>query len=275
MRLTGPGLRHMLAAMTYRPRSALLLLVGVLACGNGIGVTDASSVTTSSSSDTTPGSSTGPAVTTGDASTAGTTTTGDTGTASATGSSGPGTVTSDTPTTGATTGPGTTSDSTGVSSTGDGTTGGPVACVNVDADYGDCEAEIGIGFDGTTCRSFSGCDCAPNCDNFFPSMTACASSCAAAGECNEDAIDAVALAMDPVGPGSFCDEVDACAEADSALAMWLAELFPGVVCEQGFPCESNSCHLQFQGEITAEQWTDLCAASLLPGAALSCVVFGP
>jgi hypothetical protein len=268
----------MLAAMNYRPCSALLLLVWSVACGNGIGVTDASSITTSSSSDSTPGSSTGPAVTTGDPGTGGTSTTGVTGTGGATGSSGPATDTDDTaaiPTTGATTGTGT-GDSTGVSSTGDGTTGGPVACVNVDADYGDCEAEIGIGFDGTTCRSFSGCDCAPNCDNFFPSMTECASTCAAAGECNEDAIDAVALAMDPVGPGSFCDEVDACAEANSALAMWLVELFPGLVCEQGFPCEgADSCHLQFQGEITARQWTDLCAASLLPGAALSCVVFGP
>ena len=46
--------------------------------------------------------------------------------------------------------------------------------------------------------------------------------------------------------------------------------------EGEFPCEQGqSCHLQFSGMITARQWTQLCAASLLPGAELYCVIFGP
>ena len=243
-------------------------------CGSGIGVTDATGVgvpLTTESPQTTTGASassgsSGPQPTTGGA-------TGDEGSGTA------GASTTDVPTTGPVTTSSTTSSSgPGSSSSGGSSTGGaPVgACVDVSGDYGACEAELGYGFDGTTCRLFSGCDCAPNCDNFAPDPVGCADACAAAGECNEAAIASAALAMDPVGVDSFCDEVDACVPAGSELATWTLALFPEAVCEPGFPCDgTQSCHLQFQGTIDAAQWTRLCAASLLPGAELYCVVFGP
>jgi len=76
--------------------------------------------------------------------------------------------------------------------------------------------------------------------------------------------------------GSFRDELDACAEPGGERFMWLEALFLGLTCEGAFPCEQGeSCHLQSAGMIDARQWTKLCAASLLPGAGLYCVVFGP
>ena len=272
--------------MTYDPRSALLLAACLLACGNGIGVTDASGVTAADSNPgtTDPGPSTGSSSTS--APTTGEPTTGGTGgTVGATGSSGPatdgtgltatGSSTGDVPTTGGTGSTG----STGASDTGSTDTGAPVACINVgEADYGDCAAEIGIGFDGTTCRPFSGCDCAPNCDNFFPTMIQCVQSCAAAGECNEGAINGAGLARGPAKPGDSCDEVDACFEKSSETPKWLVQLFPNDLSCEGplFPCEGGeNCHLQFQGTISDELWKNLCAASLLPDVGLFCVIFGP
>ena len=251
----------------------LSLAALLVACNGGIGVTDASSYTSTTSQPSTTSASGSP--TTGDdggsgsgsgsgASTTSTSTS--TGGADGSGSSG-------TPvTTAPTSGPATGSSSSG----GDPSTGEPVGCVDVSGDYGACDLFLGYGFDGTSCRGFSGCNCAPNCEHFAASPVACASSCAAAGECNEAAIHAAALAMEPVQVGSFCDEVDACAEKNSEAAGWLAGLYPGVPCEGGNFCKMGQpCVLQLQGMIDAGQWEQLCAASLLPGAELYCVVYGP
>lgn len=256
----------MLRASPWLSLAALLV-----ACNGGIGVTDASSYgsTTSHPSTTSPSGS----PTTGDesgGSGSATSTSTSTSTGGADGSGSSGTPVTTAPTSGPATG------DTGSSSVGDPSTGDPVGCVDVSGDYGACDLFLGYGFDGTSCRGFSGCDCAPNCEHFAASPVACASSCAAAGECNDAAIHAAALAMDPVQVGSFCDEVDACAVKDSEAAAWLAELYPGLQCEGGNFCKMGQpCVLQFAGMIDAGQWQQLCAASLLPGAELYCVVFGP
>lgn len=254
--------------------SGLLLLA---ACGSGGGSSADDTTGTPPATATDPGSST--AVTGGgtteDATGAGPVTTSATGT---TASTGPG-ETSTTPTT-ATTGepstgtPGTsTGGTTDPGTTGDATTGGPVgACAEVDGDYGPCDAILGVAFQGGSCRYVSGCNCEPDCALFFDDPVACATTCAAAGECEEAQIMGAGIAPDEVGPGSFCDEVDACVNLPE-----LMQLFPELVCEgQGMPCGGQNCHLQFAGELTPEVWQKVCAASLLPGVdELYCVVFGP
>ena len=52
----------------------------------------------------------------------------------------------------------------------------------------------------------------------------------------------------------------------------------GASCEgEGYPCEGTSkCTLYWMGELTEEQYADLCAASLLPDVSLiACVIWGP
>ena len=253
----------------------LVALAGLLACNPGqAGTTTSTSTMTSAMTGSDSASSGGVVPTTGTAgATGGGSETGPPATTSTTGVNTSTATTTGDPSTGD---PSTGDPSTGDPATGDPSTGGATGCVDVSADYGPCEAILGYGFDGTSCRAFSGCDCAPNCEHIAPDPVSCASACAAAGHCQEDKIKGAALAMDPVQVGSFCDEVDACADPGSEQFMWLEALFPGLQCEGEFPCEQGqSCHLQFSGMITARQWTQLCAASLLPGAELYCVIFGP
>jgi hypothetical protein len=244
-----------------------------MACGGGSGGGSEGSDSSGSggSTGTTAGTTAG---TTGAPTTGGTTTSGDDATASAGSTATTAATTSTDPTTGSS---GREDTGTGDSSTGDGSTGDPVlVCKDVAGDYGDCAAVLGWGFDGSACALFSGCGCEPNCDGFFPDPVACASACAAAGECQAGDVEAAGIAEDPVAVGSFCDEVDACPGDDVEAQTWLQELFPGLVCEPGFPCDGDACHLQFQGEISEAQWVQICAASLLPGLdELACVVFGP
>ena len=260
-RLTGPTGPTMLPRMSRRVSLASLAVV-LLACNPGSGGSDASSSSTGPTS-------TGTATSTSTATTTPTTgaTTGTTSTATTTTTTGPGDPSTSTATTGAV---------TSATSTGDPSTGGSGACVDVSGDYGGCEAELGYGFDGTSCRLFSGCDCAPNCEHFAPDPVGCASACAAAGHCDESKIKGAALAKDAkVEVGTACDEVDACATPDPSL-QWLKALVPGLQCEAGFPCEGGqSCHLQFAGTIDAAAWAQMCAASLLPGAEVYCVIWGP
>lgn len=243
-----------------------------LACNGGIGVTDASSygtTTQNQSSDPTSNSASASEPTSGGP--AGTSTGGSGGLASS-GSDSSGDPVTSGPTSGSTTSP-TSGPTTG---TGE-STGGPASCLDVSLnDHGDCDLFLGYAFDGTSCRAFSGCDCGPDCDSFFASAVDCASSCAANGGCNDAAIEAAFLAMDPVQVGSHCDQVDACAVPNTDAANWLAELFPGLTCEGSGPCElGQPCTLQFAGTLDEAQWQKLCAASLLPNAELYCVVFGP
>jgi len=47
---------------------------------------------------------------------------------------------------------------------------GPEECVTLDPNgYGPCDAILGVVFDGNSCVFVSGCDCAPDCDNFYNS----------------------------------------------------------------------------------------------------------
>lgn len=267
---------------------ALTCCLTLAACGPGGGTTAGTNATDDTTATATPGTSTAPGTTT--APTTGGTTTDTTSsdplTTSATGSSstmGPTSFTSSPPTTDPTVDPSTgpvetSTTSPGTSSTSaTGDTEDPVgACKPALGDYGDCDLALGWAFDGTSCASLSGCDCAPDCDLFFAGPVACASACAAAGECREDIVEAVALAQEPIGPGSLCDQVDACVVSPE-LKGWLMELFPGLNCE-GSPldCDAETCQLQFQSVLTPEEWTQICAATLLPTIEkLGCVVFGP
>ena len=254
--------------MTSRT-SALCLLLASSACGPGGGGEtgssgSASSGSASSSSGVTPTTSAGSSTTdaTGTAtSSAGTGTSGSTSTSSTSGSTG----TTGEPLTGSGTA------STGSSSSG----GGGDACVDVSGDYGPCEAIIGYGFDGSTCRAFSGCNCAPHCDDFAPDPVACALGCAAAGECNAAALHPAGINKEPVVQGSFCDELDACT-TDPEYTAWLTQIFGAFDCQPNQFCGPlQACHVAWQGELDAALWPKVCAASLLPGADLKCVVFGP
>ena len=254
-------------------RTPGLLLIAVLsACGGGSGGGSGSGTGNSGSSGASsggPGSSGPTTGTAGSSSTSGPTTSGGI-TGGATGTT---TSTSGEPlTTGSSSDTGSSSSSGGSSSTG----GAGGACVDVSGDYGPCEAIIGYGFDGTSCRAFSGCNCAPHCDDFGPDPLSCAQDCAAAGECNAAALHPAGINKDPVVEGSFCDELDGCAGDPEAVA-WLTKIFGKLDCEAAaFPCgQGQNCHLFFQGTLDAAQWSQVCAASLLPGADLQCVIFGP
>lgn len=249
--------------MTSRTR-ALGLLLALSACAPGGGGETGGSGGSASSGGTGPTPTTSAGITTTDTSgsstgSPGTGSTSSSGTSSTSSSSG----TSGEPLTG----------SSGSSGAASSTGGGGESCVDVSGDYGPCEAIIGYGFDGTSCRAFSGCNCAPHCDDFAPDPVSCALGCAAAGECNEAALHPAGINKDPVVQGSFCDELDACA-SDPA---WLTPIFGQVECEPGnqFCAQGPVCHLSWQGQLDAALWPKVCAASLLPGADLRCVVFGP
>lgn len=278
----------MLARMTYARLTALALglplaLVLAPACGGG-GTATASASATDSGSSTAPASSSG-----GSSGTAGGPTTGGSGSESASGSSSSVTTGVEGSSTGApatttdaiTTGPGTTGGTSSGSSSSSGeasSSGEPVGgCVDVSGDYGPCEAEIGYGFDGTSCRLFSGCDCAPNCEHFSKDPVGCALDCAAAGKCDESAMHPAGINKEPPHVGGLCDEVDACVPGDE-LAAWLAKIFAMVDCEPAnYPCQgaAQTCHVFWQSTLDAAQWAQMCAASLLPGANLQCVIWGP
>lgn len=258
----------------FRSLSCLILLA---ACGGGGGSSDGTADGTAGG--TAGGSTSGSTSSASATDSASTTVTGSGTTAGAT-SSEP--MTTSATGTSPTTGPGETSTTAGETSTGSTSdpstgesTGGPVgACKAIAGDYGPCDALIGYAFVDGACQLVSGCNCEPDCEFFFADPVACASTCAAAGECQPGNIHGGGIAPDEVGPGSFCDEVDACVDLPE-LAEQLKELFPELVCEQG-QCDGQNCHLLWQGELTAEQWTQICAASLLPGVdELVCMVFGP
>lgn len=274
----------MLARMTYARFALALGLALAPACGGG-GTTTATASATDSGSSTAPASSSG-----GSSGTADAPTSGGSGSASATGTGSSGTTA---PVEGSSTGaPATTTDAitsgpatTGGTSSGEASSSGgasssgePVGgCVDVSGDYGPCEAELGYGFDGTSCRMFSGCDCAPNCEHFSKDPVGCAIDCAAAGACDESAMHPAGISKEPPHVGGLCDEVDACVPGDE-VAAWLAKIFAMVDCEPAaYPCRGSAqtCHVFWQSTLDAAQWAQMCAASLLPGANLQCVIWGP
>ncbi len=246
----------------------LWLLVALSACGPGSSSDTGSSSGSGSSS---PESSSGgptTGVTTSGGITGGPTEAGTT----STGTSSTGTSSTSEPSTSTTS----TSSSSSSSSSGSSTGGSGGACVDVSGDYGPCEAIIGYGFDGTSCRAFSGCGCAPHCEDFAADPVACALGCAAAGECNEAAMHPAGINKDPVMEGSFCDQLDACT-GDPESAAWLMQIFGKLTCEPAnIGCDQGqSCTLSPHGTLDEPVWSQVCAASLLPGADLQCVVFGP
>ena len=194
-------------------------------------------------------------------------------TGSGTGGSGSGTGGSGT---GEPTGTSGTSGTSGSGTSGS-TGGGSGVCEAALGDYGDCDAVLGVAFDGTECATVSGCDCAPDCDKFFPDVASCALTCAEAGHCNPDRLEPAGILEDPVVMGSYCDELDACV-SDPSLEGIFEQIFGMLACEgMGFPCpEGTLCHGLFAGPLAEEAWTQTCAATLVSGGGtLYCVLFGP
>lgn len=248
---------------------ATLLLAPALACGPADPGGSAGS-TGDSTAQT--GGSTGTSASTGGATEP---TSGGTGTGTSAGST---TGAPDTTSTASTDG---TSASTGVtpgtSSGSSGDTGGPLSCGIADGDYGDCDAVLGAAFDGTECTVRSGCDCAPDCDKFFPDPASCALTCAAAGHCNEDRIKAAGIASDPIGPGDLCDEIDVCPDQNGTKPIF-EKIFDMLSCQGGdYPCKgAETCTGLWQNMLGPDEWETTCAASLVENSGdIFCVVWGP
>ena len=241
-------------------------LVATLACGPG-------SSTSTGTDSTTSDPATGSADAGGTGGTAGSGTTGGIATENMTtdAPTGPGMTGETTPgiTTGtATDGPGSTSD-----------TGGSSDCAIInDGDYGECDVFLGWAFSGLECRAVYGCECAPDCDKFFPVPAACALTCAAAGECNGERIEGKYLGKNPVEVGDLCDGVHACLAGPDVSPEVLEAIWGAQTCEGGQNiCDTeSSCQGPFRGQLDAEMFEQLCAISLLTGVEkVLCVVWGP
>ena len=140
-------------------------------------------------------------------------------------------------------------------------------------DYGDCEAVLGWGFDGSGCRLYSGCDCGSDCASFFASAAACATACAAEQYCNAAALVGGGI-LDTFDENSYCDEVYACVPA--TVEADVAELLPlSSACEASGDCASETCPSSLTGTIAGTDWDQVCAASLLPETQITCWVWGP
>jgi len=155
-----------------------------------------------------------------------------------------------------------------------GSGGGTSTCATVSGDYGDCEAELGWGFDGIVCRLHSGCDCGADCDHLFLSAAECATACRAAQRCNETALSPEGIASS-FAEGGYCDEVSACVPLELADAVAeVAELVRP--CEEMAECVGGViCTLSYGGDVDADLWDDVCVASLLPDVGVMCFLWGP
>lgn len=259
-------------------RLASLMAVLALACnpdggGSSTGATTTSTTTSTPTSISTAGSTGASATATSAATTDPTTGASATATSAAT-TDPTGATTSAPSSSSATTGTTAVTATTGAQTSGD--TGGPATCGVANADYGDCDLALGVAFDGTECASRSGCDCAPDCDKFFPDMASCALACADAGHCNQPRIKAAGIAKDPIGPGDLCDEIDVC-PTSADLELVFKQIFGMLSCEPGM-CQGGgqTCHGLWQNMLGPDEWKKTCAASLVQGSGdILCVVFGP
>lgn len=253
-------------------RLASLLAVLALACNpDGGGSSTGATTTATTTATSTAGSTGAPAPSTSAATTE--PTTGASATATSAATADPTAAPSSTSAT-ATTGTTAVTATTGAQTSGD--TGGPATCGVANADYGDCDLALGVAFDGTECASRSGCDCAPDCDKFFPDMASCALACADAGHCNQPRIKAAGIAKDPIGPGDLCDEIDVC-PTSADLELVFKQIFGMLSCEPGM-CQGGgqTCHGLWQNMLGPDEWKKTCAASLVQGSGdILCVVFGP
>jgi hypothetical protein len=247
------------------------LLCVALACSGDDSATTAT--TTAGATSTASTSSTGSTGSTSDTSTSTSTSASGSDSDSATGDASttadPSSTSSASTSTGSSTTAGETTGTTGA------TTGGAgEVCEDLSGvDFGDCATPLGWAFDGEGCVVVSGCGCDEGCDAIFDDPAACATSCAAAGECNEELFQGAGIFEGPYGVGDFCDQIDVCGDETESLPELL-----GASCErEGYPCEGTSkCTAYWMGELSEAQYADLCAASLLPDVSLiACVIWGP
>lgn len=149
------------------------------------------------------------------------------------------------------------------------TTGEERGCAVVPDDHGDCDNLLGWAFDGVECTRRFGCDCAPDCDKFFDEGAVCARDCAYAGFCDEHPIVGWGAVSGPVAVGQACDDIRFC-DLPGLMSGWsLGFLFPFIEYSELFgpPCTMGGGAIGWdKGDaIGDEEWTLLCAASLLPG----------
>ena len=150
-----------------------------------------------------------------------------------------------------------------------GTAGTGAVCPTVAGDHGDCDEELGWGFDTTRCRLLSGCDCTPDCDRIYPSAAACAAACSAQGYCNRQALVPTGIARD-FAAGSECQSVTACVPEAMLDQLDLPLARP---CFESARCPSQlTCPIEASATIDSELWDSLCAASFLPEIEVQCTV---
>ena len=140
-------------------------------------------------------------------------------------------------------------------------------------DYGDCDLALGWAFDGADCVSMTGCDCAPDCGAFATDFAGCVSACT--GYCDASAFVGDGIASGGWAEGSFCDEIYTCVKAD--VVPMLQALVPASTCEaNGCGAGQDRCTLASGGEVTAEDMSQFCAATLIEDLdELRCLVIGP
>jgi len=137
---------------------------------------------------------------------------------------------------------------------------GSALCSAALDDFGDCDAVLGVAFDGATCRAVSGCDCGDNCGAIFPDLQSCASSCA--GMC-PDAIESVWNWSE----GAPCDVAGVCVSPSQVSAV---ESVIGTTCgppPSGGVCDQDALDCPLPGEslpLSAETYNFGCAAGLVP-----------
>ena len=82
--------------------------------------------------------------------------------------------------------------------------------------YGDCDAVLGVVFDGTQCVTASGCDCQGDDCPAFDTLEDCATSCAGAGYCQTERLTSL---LTGACPGEDCFNLTTiCAAPSGELA---------------------------------------------------------
>jgi hypothetical protein len=97
----------------------------------------------------------------------------------------------------------------------------------------------------------------------------------AALDCDTSKMLSAGIAPSPWTVGSFCDEVYACIASGAASSV--TAIFPSAACGVTFSScmtSAGACQVLTGGTITASQWDDLCALSLLSGVLqIYCIVY--
>ncbi len=146
-----------------------------------------------------------------------------------------------------------------------GASGSSALCPSVTGQYGGCAVVLGWGFDGSRCRQYSGCACAPDCRRLYPNVRECALACRANGYCNTDALVGTGIAADlVVGQGcGFTICVPEGLETELGLDL-VGDCQVQSSCPGALTCRLAS------GTVDETLWDRLCTASIIPGVEVQC-----